>query len=294
LARDQEMAVKALVWIVLVAALLFAGLRWLERASLYIPSRTHYAHPGSYGIPYEDVWLSAADGVRLHAWYASAEDQPVLRGADDPPLPEMRKVDGGPVVVFFHGNGGNVSHRIQKLRYFLRMGASVLLFDYRGYGLSGGSPDEEGTYRDGRAAVAEALARAGGDRSRLVYYGESLGCAIALQTALETPPRALILDSPFLSTVAMGEEVFPFLPVRWIVRYRYDNRAKIGGLESPLLVLHSPADDIIPYGMGKELFASAPEPKRFVETSGDHNEGFLDSPNWGPSMADFLAGEFAR
>lgn len=257
----------ALVWALLAAAVFWVGLRAFENLNLYIPERQHYAHPGTYGLAYEDVWLKAADGGTAHAWF-------IPRGAADP------------VAVIFHGNGGNVSNRLDKARALRDMGYSVLIFDYRGYGKSPGRPSERGLYADGEAAAEEAVKRAG--KGRVVYYGESLGCAVALETALRRPPAALVLDSPFTSTVAMGKLVFPRLPVDWMVRQRYDNLAKVGRLKAPLLVLHSPDDEIIPSAMGQLLWAAAPEPKRFVETSGDHNSGYTTTPHWAPSIATFL------
>lgn len=258
----------ALVWAALALAGLWAGLRGFENLNLYMPERQHYAHPGTYGLAYEDVWLTAGDGGRAHGWF--------IPGA------------GPRVAVVFHGNGGNISNRLEKARALRAMGFSVLLFDYRGYGKSPGRPSERGLYADGEAAALEAARRAGGDWGKVAYYGESLGCAVALETALRRPPGALVLDSPFTSTVAMGRIVLPFLPVEHMVRQRYDNLAKVGRLKAPLLVLHSPDDEVIPSAMGQLLWAAAPEPKRFVETRGDHNGGFLESPNWAPELASFL------
>jgi len=194
-----------------------------------------------------------------------------------------------PVVLFFHGNAGNISHRIQKIRIFRQLGISVFLFDYRGYGKSQGRPTERGTYIDGRAAIKTVLEDLGIQKNQLVYYGESLGCAVALQMALEVEPSAVILDSAFTSTVEMGRLMLPFLPLRWIVRYRYDNLSKIKLLKSPILLLHSPTDDIIPFEMATRLYHNAQEPKLLLKTLGDHNSGFLDTPYWGKGIRDFLS-----
>jgi len=283
-------ASKVVYWGI-VLGLLWAGLRWFERANLYIPSREHLFHPGTYGIAYEDVDFQAADGTPLHAWFVDGRAGRTAKNVpNDPPLPELLplKRPAAPIVLFFHGNGGNISHRVQKLRVFRQMGVSVLIFDYRGYGKSKGSPSEKGTYLDGAAAVKLLQDRTGVAPEDLVYYAESLGCGVAVETALRFPPAALILDSGFTSTAAMGREVFPFLPVKWMVRYRYDNLSKMPSLRSPLLVMHSPGDDIVPYSMGKSLFEAAPEPKGFFESQGNHNEGFLDTKGWGRSIRDFL------
>jgi hypothetical protein len=177
-------------------------------------------------------------------------------------------------VLFCHGNGGNISHRLDKAARLRRTGVSLLFFDYRGYGLSEGAPSEQGTYQDAEAAYQWLLQRGA---KGVVFYGESLGCAVATEMARRHPEaRGLILESPFTSTVAMAQLIFPRLPVSWILRYRYDNLAKIPGLRMPLLILHSPQDEIVPFAMGKRLFAAAPEPKRFVEMAGGHNDGYID------------------
>lgn len=279
---------KIIAWVVFIGVLIFAALRILEHISLFLPTRAHQLHPLTYGIPYEELTIKTKDGLNLNAWFLNADAPTAGLVQAAPPLPPMKRLDKNPIVLFFHGNGGNISHRVQKMRYFIQMGASVLIFDYRGYGKSEGRPGELGTYRDGKAAAAEVLLRAGGASDRVFYYGESLGCAIALQTALDIPPRGLILDSAFTSTADMGALVFPWLPSRLLVKNRYDNAEKIGRLTVPLLMLHSPDDDIIPFAMGRSIFEAAPPSKQFIETTGDHNSGFLDSPQWGPSLREFL------
>lgn len=288
------MANKLAYWIVALV-LLWGGLRWFERLNLYIPSREHYAHPGTYGMPYEDVTFTASDGTRLHGWYIDAAVSDTRAHViNDPPLPRTAALRSGksgpPVVVFFHGNAGNISHRIQQLRIFRGMAASIFIFDYRGYGKSTGWPSENGTYLDGVAAVEYLEKVRNISWENIFYFGHSLGSAVALETALRRPPRGLILSSPFTSTADMGKIVFPFLPVEWLVSYRYANLKKIGGLSAPLLLMHSKADDIVPYWMGEKVFGAAHEPKTFVETLGDHNEGFLETPYYGSKMREFISG----
>lgn len=243
-------------WVIL-ALVFWIGLRWFERANLYFPDRTPMgAHPGSYGLEYEELKIQAEDGPTIHGWYV--ENKP-----------------DSPVILVSHGNAGNISHRLDKLLIFRRAGASVLLYDYRGYGLSTGSPTEQGTYRDAQAAYRWLTRSKHIPPEKIVFYGESLGCAVALETALRHKAAGIILESGFTSTVDMGKLIFPFLPIEWMVRFRYDALSKIGKVSCPVLVMHSPQDDIVPYAMGRRLFAAAPEPKTFFEMKGDHNEGFL-------------------
>jgi len=243
-------------------------LRWFERANLFHPSRIMEADPSALGLAFEDLRLIAADGKSVQAWFV-------------PLRPES------PVIVFCHGNAGNISHRLDKLMILRRAGASVLLFDYRGYGHSSGRPDEQGTYLDAEAAYHWLVEEKKVPAGRIVIHGESLGGAVAMELALRRRVAGLILESTFTSVVEMCEHYFPFLPANLIVRFRYDTLSKIPRLSCPVLVMHSPDDDIVPFAMGRRLFAAAPEPKTFVQMKGNHNEGFLDM---GPAYENAIAG----
>jgi len=247
---------------VLLIGLVWLGLRWFERVNIYHPGRTMAAVPGTFGLAHEEVALAAEDGTRLHGWFIPSSRGPLA----------ARKL----VVLLCHGNAGTISDRVLKASLLHRLGLSVLLFDYRGYGRSAGSPSEKGTYQDAEAAW-RWLAAKGFAPQRIVLYGESLGNGVAVETALRHPPRALILESAFTSIADMGKVVYPWLPVRLIARTRYDNLAKIGSVRAPVLVLHSREDRIVPFRMGRALFAAAPEPKEFFELTGSHDEGFLDA-----------------
>lgn len=260
------------VYWALAAVFFWLGLRWFERVQLYIPSRELDAHPGTFGMPYETAAFAAADGVKLHGWWIPG-------------------VASAPAILLAHGNAGNVSHRLEKAKILHGLGASVLLFDYRGYGLSEGRPTEAGLYRDAEAAHRYLRETRGVPSQDVVLYGESLGCGVAVELALRHAPRSLILESAFTSVEDMARLVFPALPVRWMVSDRFDNLAKIPRLRAPLLVLHSPDDEIVPFEMGRRLFAAAPEPKALVELKGGHNDGFLEARSAYPqALSSFLGG----
>lgn len=256
--------------LLVLSGCLWLGLRRLEQTSLYHPERSLMLTPAAFGLKFEEVELITSDGLRLQGWFVPGQDD-------------------HPILLFLHGNGGNISHRVEKLRILRATGASVLVVDYRGYGKSSGRPTEEGTYRDAEAAYDYLTNSRGISPDRIIAHGESLGGAVALELTLRRPCGGLILESAFTSTVDMGRRAFPYLPVAWIVRYRYDNLSKIAKVGRPVLILHSPEDDIIPFEMGRRLFETADEPKRFVRLRGDHNSGFLSSePEYRRAIEDFL------
>ncbi len=248
---------RALVRILVLLAVISGVLLLLEKRLIYFPMREHEVTPAGLGLKFEDVDLHAEDGVALHAWYL--------------PLP-----DAAYSFLVCHGNGGNIAHRLDRaLMLQSRLRAASLLFDYRGYGRSQGSPDEEGTYRDARAAYRWLRSR-GVEPGRIVIFGESLGSAVALQLALEAEARALVLEAPFASIPAMARAVYPFLPLWPFVRTRYDNLGKVSGLRMPLLVLHGDRDQVVPFAQGRRVFDAAPEPKRFFAIPGaSHNDAYL-------------------
>lgn len=244
-----------------------------ERKLIYFPQRAHDVRPGDLGLAFEDLALTAEDGVRVHGWYL-------------PPPGEPRWT-----VLLAHGNGGNISHRLDRTLFLQsKLGAAVLLFDYRGYGKSEGSPDEEGTYRDARAAHRWLVEDKRVAADSLVLFGESLGSAVALDLALSRPCRALVLESPFASIPAMARAVYPFLPLWPLVRTRYDNEAKVPRLAVPLLVLHGDRDEVVPLAQGRRVFEAAPEPKRFFTIPGaGHNDTYIvGGEAYWDAVGDFL------
>ena len=229
----------------------------LEQMFLYFPDQAVVMTPATVRLKYDDVFFSAEDGTRLHGWYLPGEPSK-------------------PVLVFCHGNAGNISHRVDNLRLLRRLGLAVFIISYRGYGRSEGTPSEEGTYSDMRGALAWLKDR-GWSTDRMIYFGRSVGAGVALQLALEQPPGALVLESPFTSIPAMGRLHYPLLwtLAGWALDARYDNLKKIGRLRSPLLVFHGERDDIVPHRMGKELFDRVPQPKSFYSITGaGHNDTY--------------------
>jgi uncharacterized protein len=215
-------------------------LRWLLNSLLFFPARELAGVPSR---SFADVELASHDGERLHGWWVPA-DAPA-RGH----------------VLFLHGNAGNVADRIPHVELLAAAGFDVLAFDYRGYGHSTGRASEQGTYLDARAALAALLEQPGVRAERVVYVGESLGGAIALELALHAPPAGLVLQSTFTSVRDMARLHYPVIP-RAAVPDAYPSLRRIAGLRAPLLCLHGARDEIVPLIYGEALFEAAPEPKR--------------------------------
>ena len=262
------------ILLLLAAAGLYFGLRWFENANLYFPDRQVDITPRVFGLDYEDVAFVAEDGTRLTGWHVKAP-----KGAPKPIL----------TTLFFHGNGGNIGNRVEKVRILHRLGLAVFIFDYRGYGKSAGSPSERGLYADAAAAYRTLTGPLRVPPESILLHGESLGSAVAIELATRVPAAGVIAESAFTSVVEMGRRIFPFLPVRLLVRQKYDTLAKMRAVKAPLLVMHSPQDDIVPYDMGVALYEAAPGPKVFAKLRGSHNEGFLESGDDYPkAIAGFI------
>lgn len=229
-------------------------MRPLLNALLYLPSRAVTQTPASAGLTYRDVELTTDDGVALHAWWVK------------------RRAAAAGHVLLCHGNAGNIGDRVMHAALLAAAGFDVLLFDYRGYGRSSGRPDEQGTYRDARAALRWLHERPEVDRDRVLYLGESLGGAVALELALEHPPAGVVLLSAFASVREMARRHYGLIP-NALVPDAYPSLRLIGGLRAPLLVLHGEDDMIVPVQQGRALFDAAPQPKRLrVVVGAGHND----------------------
>jgi fermentation-respiration switch protein FrsA (DUF1100 family) len=223
---------------------------------IFFPERRIMATPKLMQLPFEEVAFVTEDNMILSGWFIPRRDS---KG----------------VILFCHGNAGNISHRLDSINIFYRLGLSTFIFDYRGYGRSRGKITEEGTYRDAEAAWRYLVRIKEYPPNDIIIFGRSLGGTIATRLAKHHKPKGLIIESTFTSVPDIAAALYPYLPVRLLSRYQYKAIDYIRDVRSPVLVIHSRNDEIIPFSHGQKLFESAGNPKEFLEISGSHNEGFL-------------------
>ena len=251
---------KLLLFIAGAYLLLVAFVYVTQPGMLYLPtlpSRDLDATPEAIGLTFDDVRLETSDGVEVHGWF--------VPGTSDR------------VVLYFHGNAGNISHRLYSIRDWHELGLSVFIIDYRGYGQSDGKPSEQGLYRDAEAAWAYLTDDREIDPGDVVVFGRSLGGSVASWLAAREQPAGLIVESSFTSVPDIGQEAYPWLPVRWLSRFQHATRDHVSEVTVPVLVVHSRDDEIIPFHHGEAIFAAANEPKTFMEIRGGHNDGHVMS-----------------
>jgi fermentation-respiration switch protein FrsA (DUF1100 family) len=261
--------------VALGGAVLLLILSLLQERIAFQPSPWIETTPASLGLSYEDCRLTASDGKTITGWWIPAPSPPLADSAGSVPEP--------PAILFLHGNAGNISHRILHVSHFHRAGFSVLIIDYRGYGESAGSPTERGLQRDARAAWEHLVGQRGVPPGRVILYGESIGSAPALHLTQELAargeegPGAVIIEGAFTSAGEMAGRVFPFLPVRWVLRLRMDNLSAVKRIRTPLLSIHGSRDEIVPFRMGRAVHeASISQTKEFFEVDGAmHNTVWL-------------------
>lgn len=248
---------KLFALIIAVPVFLFFSIRFLEHSSLYFPFRTIEATPQDIGLRYEELEVLTEDGVRLSAWFIPSERSRA-------------------VLLFSHGNGGNISHRLEKIMILNRLGLDILIFDYRGYGKSTGSTNEKGIYIDAETIYDYLVNEKHVPPWKIIGYGESLGSPVIIELASRRSMAGVIIEEAFTSVREMARVHFPFIPTS-LLKSRYDTLEKIRDIKIPKLIFHSLNDEIVPFEQGKRIFEAAPEPKDFVELRGGHNDAFIVS-----------------
>lgn len=236
--------------IVLVATI--AVMRYLETYGIFFPGKATEQTPTMLGMDYDDIYVNTTDKERINAWFVKAKEK-------------------NPTIIYAHGNAGTMSDRLLKIKFFNNLGFNVMIFDYRGYGNSTGTPDEQGIYTDGLAVYDNMVARPDVDPNRIIIYGASLGGIVAVDIASKRPAAALIVDSSITSAKESARIFYPYLPTI-LMKVKFDSIGKIQHIKTPKLIIHSPDDRTIPYQMGVRLYDAASEPKTFLKSTGGHNE----------------------
>jgi uncharacterized protein len=245
-----------LVFLLLVYA---AFLLSSENKIIFHPSRypDGFWNPASQGVLAQDIYFTTEDGIKLHGWFIPAENAVAT-------------------LLWFHGNAGNISHRLDNIQRLVRLNLNVFIFDYRGYGRSEGVPSEAGIYKDSQAAYDAVLRLDGVSVDTLFLFGRSLGGICAVQTAMNWPAKGLLLESVFTNSSDMARKIFPLIPLGWAMKSKLDAVSKVPHLRLPKLFLHGTDDEIVPYDMGRKLFDAAAEPKTFYSIAGaGHNDTYV-------------------
>lgn len=259
--RVVRTIISILAAILIATLLIVIMITALEKRMIYYPAKypEGFWNPEAFSVTVTDVWFTADDGVRLHGWFAEGEEPKI-----------------GRTLLWFHGNAGNITHRLDNMRDLLELGIDVFIIDYRGYGKSEGEPDEEGIYKDGRAAYDYLVGEKQVRGEDIVLFGRSLGTAVAVEVATQRTVGGIILESAFTDAKAMVRILMPFLPVGAIISSRFDSIGKIKNIRVPILFTHGDRDSIVPIELGKQLYEAANPPKEFYIIRGaDHNDTYI-------------------
>jgi len=248
---------KFFIILIVSIAIFILAVKYLEQTSIFYPEKEISQRPSDIGLEYEDIYFKAEDGVLINGWF-------------------IKNPRAKATLLFFHGNAGNISHRLHKINLFHKIGLNVFIVDYRGYGKSDGRPSEEGLYKDARAAYDYLLTRNDVRAKNIIVYGTSLGGGVAIDLATRRDLAALIVDSSFSTAKDIAKEVYPFIPP-FLISIKMDSQEKVQTIKAPKLFLHSRDDEVVPFDLGKKLFDAAAEPKEFIEIKGGHNTGYEES-----------------
>ncbi len=250
---------RTLLTTLLVIVVLVVLMRLLEKYMVFHPTKypEGFWHPESFGLKVEDSNFQTADGVSLHGWYLRHE-KPIA------------------TLLWFHGNAGNISDRLDNIARLVTLPVNIFIFDYRGYGRSMGTPSETGFYRDASAAYDFLIKEKAAAPHALIFFGRSLGGAVAVDLATKRPCAGVVLESTFTSTREMAKRLLPYLPVSILMQTEFDSLRKIREAKAPLLFIHGRSDKTVPFEFGRRLYAAAREPKQFYEiAAADHNDTYM-------------------
>jgi len=239
----------------MLLACFFALVRYLETVGVFFPSREMAITPSVLEMPWEDIYFKTRDRITLNGWL-------------------FKNPKAVSTLIFAHGNAGNMSDRLFKIKFFHGLGLNVFIFDYRGYGKSEGKPSEAGVYLDAQGAYDYLQARGDIDMKHIILYGASLGGAVVIDLAVHRHVALLVVESSFTNARDMANVFYPFVPLIFL-SLKFNSIEKVRGLTVPKLFIHSPEDQVVPYWIGQKLFDAANEPKEFLKIHGGHNDGSI-------------------
>ncbi len=265
-------SVKFLIFIVITIILIMGFISFIEKQYIFHPNKDIYSTPEDLGLKYDDIMFTTEDGLKLNGWFVPGKMDSQTRESMDPQNSESMNT-----LLWFHGNAGNISHRIENIEMLYdRLLVNIFIFDYRQFGKSEGKISEQGTYIDARAALKYLHSRKDVDPEKIIFFGRSLGSAVAVDLALKEKCRALILESPFSSIKEMVKALYPFLPISYFVRTKYDTLSKIRDVKAPVLIIHGDKDDLVPIEQGRKLYETANGPKEFYTIpEANHNDTYI-------------------
>lgn len=263
------------ILIVAVFGVVAAYLYFNQHKMVFFPSSDIVITPSDLNLNFEDHFLNVTDSDSIHAWF----------------LPNRNDSSSNRVLLFCHGNAGNMSHRMETAEFIIRQGYSIVMFDYRGYGRSSGIPTEDNLHDDAQAVYDWLLNSKQVSAEDIIIFGRSLGGAVAVDLASRNECGGLIVESSFTSIEDMGRRMFPYMPVKLLIRFDFNALEKISRINCPVLVTHSPTDEIIAFELGRKLFDHAPDPKQFYELSGGHNDRFyFEDSGYVAAIRDLIDG----
>ena len=257
--RKYFKVIKSILTILITVWILFSLMVYFNQNNLvYVPTKGSNYTPSNYNIIYEDITLTTEDNEEIKSWFIPHNNPRAT-------------------LLFLHGNGGNLSSRLDSINIFHQLGLSVFIIDYRGYGDSSGIATENGTYIDAETAFYFLKNEKNISEDDIIIFGRSLGGAVAIWLAKKYKSLALIVESSFTSIIDMGKHNYPYLPITILANIYYPSIERVPNIDIPILLIHSKEDDIVPYKFGRALFEAANEPKHFLEIYGLHNDGYLTS-----------------
>jgi len=251
----SKVIIDILIFVSLLVGGLFYLVRYLESAGVFFPSREMAVSPSAIGLLWEDVYFKTRDNVTINGWF-------------------FRNPQAPSTVIFAHGNAGNMSDRLFKIKFFHDLGLNIFIFDYRGYGKSQGKPSEAGIYLDAQAAYDYLQSRGDVNMKDIILYGASIGGVAVIDLATHRKAALLVVESSITSAQDMAQILYPFVP-SFFLSLKFDSINKVRSLGVSKLFIHSPDDEVVPYWIGQKLYEAAAQPKEFLKIHGGHNDGSI-------------------